>query len=317
MASLERNPARVKIVKRRRFSVLEVKAVVYEFKQRVVGKSSGPREVRKLLRHQSSFGKVSEFNARKVVDSLWVPENEQLLIRLLKSKIPARRIFIGPNIATEKPKLSELILQNTNTRVLVPSMSMRDILLARNLGYSQDNILIWFAGVDHRLWNPKADINRDLVMIYQKGPNSEARVKLVEKSLRELNLPSVTIKYGEYRQSEYFKLLNRCKFVIWVGHTETQGIAQFQAWSMDVPTLISGLPKERLEEPDGLVASPAPYLSDNTGMIARLEQPSNEEIISMNESIQHFSPRLWVIENATQELAISNLAKAFDDQLAN
>ena len=309
MIVLKRSHAQVKIVQSRRFSFLEIRAFIYDFRQKLVGKSSGPQEVKKLIKLQNIFGKVNEFRAHKVIDSLWIPANEELLIRLLKSEILARRLFIGPNIAIEKPKLSELILQKTNSRVLVPSESMRDILLDRKLGYSSEHILIWFAGIDHNFWNPRANTEKRFVLVYQKGPDSEERVKKVEKSLLELNIPSVTIRYGQYRQCEYFDLLNQSKFVIWVGHTETQGIAQFQAWSMDVPTLVSGLPKSRLEEKDGKFASAAPYLSEQTGLLAKDEVPSFEEITLMINGLELFTPRAWIISNATQEIATSNLER--------
>ena len=312
-----RSHAQVRIVQSRRFTFLEIRAFIYDFRQRLVGKSSGPQEVKNLIKQQSSFGKVRESQAHRVVDNLWIPANEELLTRVLESKVQAHRLFIGPNIAIEKPKLSELILQIPNSRVLVPSASMRDILLDRKLGYTSENILIWFAGVDQEFWKPTEGPEKNFVLVYQKGPDSEERVKIVEKSLLKLKIPSATLRYGEYRQGEYFRLLNKCKFVIWVGHTETQGIAQFQAWAMNVPTLVSGLPKRRLEERDGLMASAAPYLNEKTGILARREYPSLEEIMSMNNLFEDYSPRLWVTENATRELTISNLVKIFDDSIAN
>jgi len=312
-----RNHAKVKIVQSRKLSLPEIRSSVYDFRQKMIGKSNGPREVRKLINYQSYFGRVGELKANKIVDSIWVPGNEELLMRLLRSNISAQKLFIGPNVAAEKPKLSELILRNVNSRVLVPSESMKDILLDRKLGYLPENLLIWFAGVDHKYWHPDVNANKHFVLVYQKGPDSEDRVKLVVESLRSLNLQFVIIKYGEYRQGEYLRLLNECKFVIWVGHTETQGIAQFQAWAMNVPTLVSGLPKKRLEERDGFMASAAPYLSSSTGILARKEQPSLEEITLMNESLENLSPRLWIIDNATQEIAISNLVKIFNEQITN
>ena len=307
----------VEVVQSRKLSILEIRSIFYELRQKIAGKSNGPREVRDLIKQQSHFKKISEFKTSKSVSGLWVPENEELLIRLLRSKIPANRLFIGPNIAIEKPVLSELILRNSKTRVLVPSQSMKEILLRRELGYLPENILVWFAGVDHRYWNPVPITKKQFVLVYQKGPDSEERVKAVEESLQTLNLLSVKIIYGNYKQDEYLKLLNECKFVIWVGHTETQGIAQFQAWAMNVPTLVSGLPEKRIREHDGLVASAAPYLSGQTGVSAAGDHPTLEEISSMNESLASFSPRKWVIENATREISISNLVKIFDDNSEN
>lgn len=309
--------AQVRIVQSRKPSNLEIRKSIYSFRQVIAGKSSGPREVRKLMERQSVFRRISEFDAHKFIGGLWVQENEELLIRLLNSKIAARKLFIGPNIASENPKLSKLVLRSQFSKVIVPSWSMREILLERQLGYLPSQILIWFAGVNHEYWKPDEKVNKDLILVYQKGPESEYRVKAVETTLKKLNLPFVTIKYGQYRQRHYLSLLNESKFVIWVGHTETQGIAQFQAWSMNTPTLVSGLPKKRLNERDGFLASASPYLSKSTGLLAQGEQPSGEEILQMNKSLDSFSPRLWVRENATQELAVEKLVKIFHDELTN
>jgi hypothetical protein len=231
----------------------------------------------------------------------------------LKSNLRTRRSIIGPNIPIEKPELARLILQTGKCQVLVPSESMRQILLDRELGYVAKDILVWAAGVNHKYWVPSANNPKSIVLVYQKGPESQHRVDEVIQLLHALNLKTVLLKYGTYRQNQYLKLLNQSKFVIWVGHTETQGLAQFQAWSMDVPTLVSGLPKSRLEERDGKYASAAPYLSEKTGMLSSDQIPSFAEVSFMISSLDKFSPRSWVISNATQEIATSNLERILND----
>jgi hypothetical protein len=157
---------------------------------------------------------------------------------------------------------------------------------------------VWFSGVDTKYWCPREERESNLVLVYQKGPDSDLPSRKVIQILKEKGLAFELLTYGKYKQSTYLQLLQNAKFVIWIGHTETQGLAQFQAWSMNVPTLVSELDGKRLSEKDGVHASPSPFLNDSCGRQSALREISSGEIQNFIDDLNKFTPRKWILDNA-------------------
>lgn len=169
-----------------------------------------------------------------------------------------------------------------------------------------DNIKVWPVGVDHMFWSPqdeKHDFHADDVLVYVKGCGAEA-LPQTEKVLEALGISYRKIFCGSHTPDIYKTMLEWCGLVIYLGYSETQGLALAQAWSMNRPTFVY--------EPDvvkvrGLDA--APYLTQETGMKWRCV----EELERMLRNPHTFSPREWVLNNQTDAIAFGNFLKIVND----
>ena len=168
-----------------------------------------------------------------------------------------------------------------------------------------DNIKVWPVGVDHMLWSPrdeKHDFHVGDALVYVKGRGAEALLQ-TEKVLEALGISYKKIFCGSHTPDIYKAMLEWCGFVIYLGYSETQGLALAQAWSMNRPTFVC--------EPDAVKAQgldAAPYLTPETGVKWRCA----EELEQMLRNPHAFSPREWVLNNQTDAIAFGNFLKIVD-----
>lgn len=170
---------------------------------------------------------------------------------------------------------------------------------AMGLDFSKVNIKIWPVGVDHIKWTPlneKNDVRPRKALVYLKGQGIAMREQ-TEEALREADIEYKEIYCGSHVQQEYKEMLEWCDFMVYLGHSETQGIALAQAWSMNRQTLVY--------EPESLLAlgrEAAPYLSDMTGRRWR----DIDDLKKILNDMPPTSPRQWVLSNMTNAIAFGN-----------
>lgn len=74
------------------------------------------------------------------------------------------------------------------------------------------------------------------------------------------------MQYGAYTQASFWRILRNCRAAIWLGTSESQGIALLKCWAMYIPTLVR---RQELYEDKftGKVfaSSSAPYLVQECG----------------------------------------------------
>lgn len=168
-----------------------------------------------------------------------------------------------------------------------------------------DNIKVCPVGVDHIKWSSqdeKRDFHVDGALVYVKGRGAEA-LPQTEKVLADLGISYKKIFCGSHTPDINKAMLEWCGFVIYLGYSETQGLALAQAWSMNRPTFVY--------EPDAVKAQgldAAPYLTPETGMKWRCA----EELEQMLRNPHVFSPREWVLHNQTDAIAFGNFLKIVD-----
>lgn len=175
---------------------------------------------------------------------------------------------------------------------------------SKNLRF--DNICVWPVGVDHERWTPlntKLDAKAGKALIYVKGRGAAA-LKSTEDTVKKSGIEYQEIFCGSHVPGDYKAKLEWCDFVVYLGYSETQGLALAQAWSMNRPTLVY--------EPDtvtelGLEA--APYLTSETGK--RWKNIEELELLLLNMPV--FSPRKWVLEHQTNATAFGNFLRIVDD----
>jgi len=213
---------------------------------------------------------------------------------------------VGPNIAHSPTEIENELILSGIKYVLVPSEWTR-ALFAQESPKISHKIRIWASGVDENFWSPKTPtLNKKIVVIYIKDFSSHILTPL-RNFLQQKRIEWIEIVYGDHRPVDYFEALNRASACITVGHTESQGIYQFEAWSMNVPTLIFANYKSQkfsklldlFENDEDKKFAFGPYLNDINGFfwqnLNELEAYLTEILLESN----NLNPRDFVLQNFT------------------
>ena len=214
------------------------------------------------------------------------------------------RAIVGPNVTVFPSEAEEILTSDVVAQVLVPSNWVKDLYIA-DQPLLAGKVAVWSSGVDIDYWSPRgADFSRTKCqcLIYLKN-SRDSDLEAVTSVCKSLGINVKVIRYGNYSKRQYRAALDESKFMIYLGSSESQGLALLEAWSMGVPTLVRKL----RERPSVLEHFPefdfdpnelsAPYLSDGCGAIWDTLESLIENIEDLNDHA--YSPRVWVIENGT------------------
>jgi hypothetical protein len=225
------------------------------------------------------------------------------------SKSSPSKLVLGPNLDIHDLGVRRLFDEIPESMFIVPSAWVQSFFV-KELGMSFNKVKVWAAGVDSKKWSPTKS-KQDVVLIYIKGDYFDLAT-LIKAQAFEHGYESLILEYGSYSQSEYFNSLDVAKFAVFLIGTESQGIAQFQAWSMDVPTLVLSQSRYRVNEEEArdIEASSSPYLSPQTGRFfdGPHDKASVQEFI---ERLNDFSPRRWILNNYTYEKSAGKFLDLF------
>lgn len=221
---------------------------------------------------------------------------------------PSTKFIVGPNISNNPSEARRLYEANRVRVVLVPSEWVLHYY-SRVVPQIQSKLRVWAAGTDSNYWKPSSTIrrgNQALIFIKKRDPGVVSRVVQAVKSA---GLQYQTIEYGRYARSRYRKLLTESTVMVYVGASESQGLALQEAWSCDVPTAVVSTDdacSPTVETICQCARTRAPYLTPQQGFIWHLTYGPQALISAL--STASFSPRVWVKENATIEIAASKYA---------
>ncbi len=284
---------------------------IQSFVRSASGKSDGPRTV---------VSSVLDLNADHVFrqladvpvslhDRLWIPEAslDQWPEALCES-LDRGQVALGPSIDVLNPNILARLKQFENTKVLVPSLWVKEFFIDF-CGLRSSRIHVWAAGVDHDYWKPTFPDTFRFLTVYQKSTIDESEMQFIKDLAGDLFLELKVIKYGDYKLKNFRNLLRDSRALIWAGSTESQALAQFESWAMNVPTLVR---KARNFNNLG-IGSESPYLSEETGLCTREDSITRTDLEIFSQRLDSFNPRAWVLRNATPAIARANLLSIFDE----
>jgi hypothetical protein len=170
-------------------------------------------------------------------------------------------------------------------------------------GLSGSRVIVWPAGIDHDYWDPTVTNGSQYLLLYVKTNVSQLELSNISEFAEGLNLQLKIITYGDYKMKQFRELLRNSQGVVWAGSTESQGLAQFESWAMNVPTLV----RRARNFNDSGVGSESPYLTAQTGLITEVDHIAKSDLHTFSEMMPSFQPRNWIIQNATLGIARSHL----------
>jgi hypothetical protein len=153
--------------------------------------------------------------------------------------------------------------------------------------------------------------SRGRYVVYIKGNFQDLAIP-ISKTVESLGYEVEILQYGNYSQETYLNLLRKSKFVVFLTGTESQALAQFQAWSMDVPTLVLAQAEYVNPKTAGYMvpASSSPYLTASTGHFFD-DSNSVEAIHGFVKSLDNFTPRRWVLANYSKSSSAQEFQRLF------
>lgn len=167
-------------------------------------------------------------------------------------------------------------------------------------------IILWPAGVNTDFWKPRAHTQSKNVLIYWKTEGKDF-CNAVKETLKKYGWNPVVLKYGNYCPNEYKQFLDESAFAVFIGSSESQGIALAESWAMDVPTLVWNPGKRliagRMHDP----VSAAPYLTSYTGAFWKEMHELEYLLEHIDDVLCPCAPREWMLENMTNEITVQRL----------
>lgn len=264
----------------------------------------GPRAVflslvRGLRELKTSFSVNENFTDTVVVLSGILPLKKAIL---KKQQGVIKKLIAGPNLVVLPSEYGSIIANKEIDRVIMPSLWVKEYyekLEPRLIG----KISVWPAGVKVPQNEEQKEKTLDFI-VYNKVGMSE----IFKDVVHFLNFRKYVFKvvdYNNFKQAEFFHLLNSTKALIYLSESESQGLAMFEAWARNVPVLIweRGFWEKQGFRVSGNTASP--YVSEQSGM--RFKNFADFKDVLPNFLKSNFEPKRYVLENFTDSLCAEKL----------
>jgi hypothetical protein len=251
-----------------------------------------------LIRGLNELGYTYKLNPHKnfisFSDTVWVNESIDALRWAISHKPKDGRLIVGPNLVITPNDYGGIITSKAIDVILQPSLWTKQFLTSLEPSLEK-KIKIWPAGVEI----PKeSTLQKTIdVLIYSKSKMSHNLLETIYDSLRQEHLRYEILEYGKFKQRTYFEKLNATKMLIYLSHSESQGLALQEAWSRNVPTLVFN--RGYYEYNGNHFVNDyisAPYLTKETGMFFNEETFTTIFKLFIN-NLDTFTPKEYVSEN--------------------
>jgi hypothetical protein len=257
------------------------------------------------------FDLERRYRAKWINKNVWIPAGN-----LSKTHIPLVptgncKFVFGPNIHIEK-NYNQQYIDHPENVFLVPSEWVVKVA-QKYLKHTQ--IRVFPYGI--QIPNSQSLHKLNQIVVYLKGDTksviTQNDIHLIEQFALTENFQIKYFHYGMYKKGRYFQALKNSRFAIWLGGTESQGLALLEAWSFDLPTLVRR--KNTWTDHDGEIfsAEAAPYLNRLRGMYTAGESLSPNDLHNFYSQINSFSPQSSLVGELDIDMAIFNLKRIFGD----
>lgn len=162
-------------------------------------------------------------------------------------------------------------------------------------------------GVDIYQFSEKKECDNYMYdcFIYFKNRHSD-HLSIVETFCKQKGLKYTILKYGQYTEAEYKRILYSSKFGIWIGTHESQGFGLQEALATNTPLVVwdatsmfdqvysNNVPIFHAIRDKKLRATSCPYWSDECGIRVTSRDDLSKAIDQMNVMWTEYMPREFV-----------------------
>lgn len=279
-------------------------------RKKVGGNTSLPIYIQKGLNLLKIKYISNVFNVSAEIKTVYVAKDVRCLRwAIAQKKIGAiQKLVAGPMIVNSPEEYDYIIEDPSIDLVLLPSQWIIDYF-RKNQRRTDVLYAAWPLGIDVNYWIPQLDAQKVInFLIYSKNPDSFI-LKFIKDNLDSKNISYKVIKSGTFSQSEYKAALQSSRAVIFLSRTETQGLAIFEAWACNKPTLHwnPGIMNYMHLKYDK--ASSCPYLTDECGLDFKDVDEFPKKLAQFLNTIESFRPREYILREYTLEKSMQKLAK--------
>lgn len=220
-------------------------------------------------------------------------------------------VILGPNVELGKVYVREKIQLIKNCVILVPSAWVIPVLTEK-LPWYKGKYQVWQSDVDLDYWSPSKFEKRKYVLIYRKFDNKDGDFERIASCCESLGIKYRVIEYGKYSKKGFRKNLKRSHFVIWLGTTESQGIALLESWSTNTATFVR-VKNTYIDDETGnsFDSSSAPYLTDSCGEFFNIEEFNVAKLKQFLALSKSLAPRKYVLDNYSKSRIDRNINLLF------
>lgn len=270
--------------------------------RRTVRKTRGPNAVcdsliRALRNARINF---SVDTARQKASACIVLSGPVALQEAIQDKQRGRfhKLIAGPNILTTPDVHNGLIRNSAIDVILVPSEWVKDLWLHLDPSL-KSRLHVWPSGTQ-----TYAPSSRDgAAVVYNKLADPTV-LATVQETLKRLNYHVKIFTYGAFSQSDYFTALETAPLLVYLGGSESQGLALQEAWAHDVPTLVkqvTDVTANSFTWHDRRLA--APYLTDELGFFFN----TASELPELTKKATALMPKTYTDANLSDTASLNML----------
>jgi hypothetical protein len=271
----------------------------------------GPRAVELSLRAGlESLNQPHCFNQKpgETGQTVWVLSGVKTLRWAIRQKRlgKIKRIIAGPNISNAPDDNNKILRDPALDLVVVASPWVGDFYTSQ-APELKDKIRIWAAGVT--IPSVFGESKSYDFLVYNKTGDSKLFLEILGH-LKKSGFKYAVVAYRHFQQAEYFFLLERSKFEIYLSESETQGLAMMEAWARDVPTLVweRGFWQNGANRWEGKTASS--YVNAEVGeKFLNFEDFKNKLQVFMSGN---YSPRIYAEKKFSNSVVAQNFLKIYN-----
>jgi hypothetical protein len=247
----------------------------------------------------------------------WIHDNIPVLIEAAVREIP---VLAGPNLFVTPDNFPFLLPPLRHIIYLHPSAWT--INLWRTYNFNRCELKVWPVGIDWEEFNFPSPAERNEVLLYFKKRQPELKEKAICE-LKNQGYKINLIEYGSYTEALYKDVLKRSKFGVWIGTTESQGIALQEALAANVPLIVlenqNILDHNRPEKYDlpaslaDFKATSVPYFDQTCGIVINDISELSSAVQKMTEEYDRFAPGEYIKQNLSLEKSARQLISYFEE----
>lgn len=248
----------------------------------------------------------------------WIHDSSKSLLDAAFYKLP---VVLGPNIVVLPKDLPGLRPKLTNSIYLVPSNWSKEVWKVS--GFTECPIYSWPVGIDVDAFNLNRSMakNHNNVMIYFKR-RDEKLLEGTKEILKRKGLNPIVIKCGSYTEDQYKEVLAKCIFGIWIGISESQGIALQEALASNLPLIVNdcrSLFEKNADmsykfppELSSIISTSAPYFDETCGIVIQDNSKIESSIEELILNLDFYKPREFIQKNLSLEKQAFELVSLFE-----
>ncbi len=274
----------------------------YVISRYVLRRRRGPDSVKEsLIRGLYENGVSFSLDVAKPSEKVIVLSGVSALQENIEAKRSGaiKKLIAGPNIVVDPHDSGGVMCHDAIDIILTPS-NWTAAYWQASAPEIADKIRVWAAGISINQPSDKTGS----VIIYDKILNQSLVSKIKNEVQNHTGQTALIFTYGNFKRSTYLKALKTAPAMIYLSRSESQGLALFEAWSHDVPTIVNR--SEKWETNDHLWKAPlinAPYLNDQLGFVFE----DTKDIPDLLEVAKDLRPKVFCDKNFSDAISARKL----------